>query len=91
VEATPVCLPKLGEHSSWVGKIPKVAGWGMPDEKAGSTTRLLQKLDVPIIEAEECQDMMEMDLPERMLCAGYKQGDKGLSIYIHNLGNFWST
>lgn len=39
-----------------------------------STTRLLQKLDVPIIDLADCSKMMDMDLPERMLCAGYKDG-----------------
>lgn len=31
IEATPVCLPKVGDNRDFLGTIPKVAGWGMPD------------------------------------------------------------
>jgi len=48
----------------------------MPDETAGSTTRLLQKLDVPVLSSESCSKMMEFDLTDRMLCAGFQQGVK---------------
>jgi len=72
----PICLPKIGQHSSFEGVKATVTGWGKPDENAGSTTRLLQKLDVPIIATKKCEDMMDFELTDRMMCAGYEQGGR---------------
>jgi hypothetical protein len=74
IEATPICLPKVGDARDFVPEMVTVSGWGMPDELAGSTTRLLQKLDVPVIDLDECVDMMKFPLTERMLCAGFQEG-----------------
>ncbi|OXA51718.1 Transmembrane protease serine 6, partial [Folsomia candida] len=74
IEATPICLPKVGDRRTFDGTIPKVVGWGLPEETAGATTRLLQKLDVPVLPIDDCAAMMESELSDRMLCAGYPDG-----------------
>lgn len=70
----PICLPRVGDHRTYNGVKATVSGWGKPDELAGSTTRILQKLKVPIIATDECEDMMDFDLTDRMMCAGFEQG-----------------
>jgi len=72
----PICLPDIGDRRRFIGVKAIVTGWGKPDEVAGSTTRILQKLDVPIIKLADCSKMMGFPLTERMLCAGYPQGGK---------------
>ncbi len=45
-----MCLPPANiRENAFEGTMPWVVGWGMPDENAGGTTRVLQKLAVPII------------------------------------------
>ena len=80
---TPICLPKPGSwHNLFDNQKALVSGWGLGDENAGSTTRLLQKLDVPVIPMQKCKDAMPHDLTDRMLCAGFLQGGKDACTVI---------
>lgn len=49
----------------------------MAADNAGGTTRVLQKLKVPVINLKVCQSWMSSVLTQRMLCAGYENGEKG--------------
>ncbi|CAG7722478.1 unnamed protein product [Allacma fusca] len=74
---TPICLPNPATYKeTYVGKSPTVVGWGLADEVAGATTRLLQKLDVPVIDLDKCRAMMPHELTDRMICAGFEEGKK---------------
>jgi len=74
---TPICLPPPNIRTeTWEGTSPWVVGWGMPDENAGGTTRVLQKLSVPIIPNGKCSKWMPGLVTERMVCAGYEEGKK---------------
>ena len=52
-----------------------VSGWGRISE-GGETADVLQKVEVPVIENEDCQSSYPGDLTDNMLCAGYTQGGK---------------
>jgi V8-like Glu-specific endopeptidase len=74
---TPICLPPAASYKeTYVGLSPTVVGWGLADEVAGATTRLLQKLDVPVIDLDRCRKIMPHELTDRMLCAGFEDGKK---------------
>lgn len=63
--------------AGWSGQNFTVAGWGKSDEKAGGSTRVLQKLDVPYIDWSKCEKKIPADiLTRRMLCAGHEGGGK---------------
>jgi hypothetical protein len=75
---TPICLPAASKvNETYEGTKPWVVGWGMPDENAGATTRVLQKLAVPIIPMKKCQGWLPGLVTPRMICAGYEDGKKG--------------
>jgi hypothetical protein len=75
---TPICLPGPGQYDqTFESEIPTVIGWGMARDNAGGTTRLLQKLKVPVIPLKKCQSWVSSVLTQRMLCAGYEEGEKG--------------
>jgi hypothetical protein len=71
---SPICLPNAGDISDFVGKLGIISGWGAPHENASTTTRILQKLEVPIQNLQDCIRIMNYTLTERMLCAGYQDG-----------------
>lgn len=77
---TPICLPPANTFdsmmSSFKGKNMTVSGWGMADEKAGGTTRILQKLDVPWMEFSKCKEFYGDLMTRRMICLGFEQGVK---------------
>ncbi|CAG7728701.1 unnamed protein product [Allacma fusca] len=73
----PICLPEPGLYQeTFQGTVPTVAGWGLPHQDAGGSTRILQKLEVPIIDAQKCQELMPTTLTQRMMCAGFETGGK---------------
>jgi trypsin len=74
IDASPICLPSVGDTSDFVGNIGIISGWGAPQELASSTTRILQKLEVPIQNVEDCIRIMDYFLHERMICAGIQEG-----------------
>jgi hypothetical protein len=82
IEATPICLLKPGERNEFTDLWAKVVGWGMPDEHAGATTRLLQKLDVPVMDSQHCANIMNFDLTDRMMCAGFDRGGKDACMVL---------
>lgn len=51
-------------------------GWGVTEQ--GDFSHVLQKVEVPIVAQEECRAVRGADLPESFLCAGYKEGGKGI-------------
>ncbi|CAL8121400.1 unnamed protein product [Orchesella dallaii] len=75
---TPVCLPPVTTFDSLdlTGANFTVSGWGLAHEKAGGTTRLLQKLVVPFLSREKCEQFLPNQLTNRMICFGYEDGKK---------------
>lgn len=74
---TPICLPPPNKFAeTFEDTKPWVVGWGMPAENAGSTTRVLQKLEIPIIPLKTCQGWLGKVVTQRMICAGYEEGKK---------------
>ncbi|CAG7728300.1 unnamed protein product [Allacma fusca] len=95
----PICLPNvLGANQSSLSNDDPlwVVGWGLAHETAKGSTRLLQKLMVPYIDAEVCQKIVydpqalePKEITERMLCAGDPkggydscEGDSGGPLFI---------
>jgi hypothetical protein len=74
----PVCLPPLQQdlNSSYTNIKATVVGWGRGFEDAGSNNRLLQKVDVPVLDLSECNKTMSEALTRRMICAGYAEGGR---------------
>ncbi|XP_038610616.1 serine protease 27-like [Tachyglossus aculeatus] len=81
----PVCVPDLGVDFQ-AGMKCWVTGWGSPSEQDHlPNPRILQKLEVPIIDTQKCNVLYSKD-PEKgllpktikddMLCAGYAEGKK---------------
>jgi len=74
----PICLP--AEDLSLQGKIGVVAGWGKTDNSYGKTgTNILHKVEVPIIDNDECIKWHEdknilVQLHSEMFCAGHRDG-----------------
>ncbi|XP_021957380.1 serine protease 27 [Folsomia candida] len=74
---TPICLPPPNlPDATFEDTNPWVVGWGMPDENAGGTTRVLQKLSVPILPLKRCQKWLPGLVTQRMICAGFEEGKK---------------
>ncbi|XP_035709987.1 plasma kallikrein-like [Folsomia candida] len=76
---TPICLPRVGNYKKiFTGLNVTVAGWGKAHEKAGASTRKLQKLEgMPILDFEKCVEMTpKFKLTDRMLCAGFVEGGR---------------
>lgn len=89
---TPICLPPAdiwdSHMAGWSGVNFTVAGWGKSDEKAGGSTRILQKLDVPYIDWKKCEKKIPADiLTRRMLCAGHEGGGKDActGTFLHKI------
>ncbi|CAL8129049.1 unnamed protein product [Orchesella dallaii] len=75
---TPICLPPANTFESFdlKGKILTVSGWGLADEHAKASTRLLQKLDVPYIPSKKCLKFYKKLITPRMMCSGFEGGEK---------------
>lgn len=81
----PVCLPPNGfKFESWYGV---VTGWGKTDPALSNRygTRLLQKVDVPVINNEECEKWhrtrgINLKIFPEMMCAGYEDGQKDACV-----------
>jgi len=52
------------------------AGWGVTKENSWSLPAILQKVDVPLVTAQECSKGYPGAITDRMICAGYPQGGK---------------
>ncbi|GFT50742.1 plasma kallikrein [Nephila pilipes] len=81
----PICLPKKDwDFEGWKGMI---TGWGKTDAGIANRfgTRLLQKVDVPIISNEKCEDWhrdkgIDITISNEMMCAGYEDGKKDACV-----------
>jgi trypsin len=67
------------------------AGWGYVKEGSWRLSDLLQKVTVPLVSTEECNNSYNGEITERMLCAGLKeggkdscQGDSGGPLLVHD-------
>ncbi|XP_061087416.1 transmembrane protease serine 6 [Conger conger] len=72
--AQPACLPSP-THLLEPGLLCWVTGWGALKE-GGSSSRLLQKVAVPLISEDVCNKSYGYRITPRMLCAGFQDGDK---------------
>uniref|UniRef100_A0A3B4B5K7 Peptidase S1 domain-containing protein n=1 Tax=Periophthalmus magnuspinnatus TaxID=409849 RepID=A0A3B4B5K7_9GOBI len=68
----PMCLAAQGStfpsgFSSWV------AGWGVMDEDVADT---LQEVELPIVGLNECRCLNEISIPDKTICAGFKEGGR---------------
>jgi len=88
----PICLPQVGRDPE-PGTIAYAAGWGaiIPDDQLGPLAflipkeqkrpKVLQVVDVPLIENHECEVWHDragitVKLYPEMMCAGYRDGGK---------------
>lgn len=81
----PICLPPYGwNFQGWKGII---TGWGKTDPALSNRygTRLLQKVEVPIISNKECEMWhrwkgINLRIYPEMMCAGYEGGRKDACV-----------
>ncbi|XP_068455598.1 transmembrane protease serine 6 [Clinocottus analis] len=72
--AGPACLPPPA-HRLEPGLLCWVTGWGALRE-GGGVSNVLQKVDVRLVSEEACVRSYGHMVTPRMLCAGYRSGDK---------------
>ncbi|XP_036425941.1 transmembrane protease serine 6 isoform X1 [Colossoma macropomum] len=72
--AQPACLPSH-THQLEPGLLCWVTGWGALRE-GGSTSDVLQKVDVRLVSEDACIRSYGYIITPRMLCAGYRSGGK---------------
>ncbi|KAM7419742.1 hypothetical protein PAMA_016705 [Pampus argenteus] len=72
--ARPACLPPP-THQLEPGLLCWVTGWGALRE-GGSVSKVLQKVDVRLVSEEACVRSYGHMVTPRMLCAGYRSGEK---------------
>ncbi|XP_006156590.1 transmembrane protease serine 6 [Tupaia chinensis] len=70
----PVCLPARS-HFFEPGLHCWITGWGALHE-GGPTSNALQKVDVQLIPQDLCSEAYRYQVTPRMLCAGYRTGNK---------------
>uniref|UniRef100_A0A3B3ZUS2 Coagulation factor VII n=1 Tax=Periophthalmus magnuspinnatus TaxID=409849 RepID=A0A3B3ZUS2_9GOBI len=75
--AVPVCLPTSAHaHIQLQSKSTHlVSGWGRVHE-AGPTSRVLKRLQVPLVRTQTCQDQTGLVLTRNMMCAGFLGGQQ---------------
>uniref|UniRef100_A0A2L2YA74 Serine proteinase stubble n=2 Tax=Parasteatoda tepidariorum TaxID=114398 RepID=A0A2L2YA74_PARTP len=81
----PICLPR--KDANFQGRKGLITGWGKTEAGLSNRygTRLLQKVDVPIISNEQCEDWheekgIEIVISPEMMCAGYEDGKKDACV-----------
>ncbi|XP_076314980.1 transmembrane protease serine 9-like [Tachypleus tridentatus] len=97
----PICLPQYGK--SFEGLRGLVTGWGKTDTALSNRygTRVLQKVDVPVIKNRDCEIWhrsrgIDIRIYPEMMCAGYEQGLKDACVgdsggpLIMYLNNRWT-
>ncbi len=57
----------------YIGERCYITGWGRLSS-GGSTPKILQEAQVPIVTPQECRKSYGSSITDRMLCAGYSQG-----------------
>ncbi|XP_042144917.1 trypsin-7-like [Ixodes scapularis] len=72
----PICLPT--KNQEFDGEICTATGWGFTKD-GGKVSKILKKVDLPIVPFEECKEdyegVAEVD-ENTMVCAGYEEGGK---------------
>ncbi|MEN0057383.1 MAG: serine protease [Bdellovibrio sp.] len=53
-----------------------VAGWGTLREGSYGLPSILQKVDVPVVSQESCNQAYKNEITDRMICAGFAEGKK---------------
>lgn len=76
----PVCFPSR-ESGNFSGHDAIVIGWGKLSEKSEDFSSELQKVKLTIIDNKVCQNWFrqagrEMQIDDRIICAGFKNGGK---------------
>ncbi|KAH8024045.1 hypothetical protein HPB51_020803 [Rhipicephalus microplus] len=81
----PICLPPRGW--TFEGWRATVTGWGKTDSTLSNRygTRVLQKVEVPIITRSECEHWhhirgIRIRIHQEMMCAGYKEGRRDACV-----------
>lgn len=94
--SVPICLPtrKHAQNQLLSLHLHQVSGWGRIHE-AGPTSRVLKRLQVPLVRSQVCQEETGLVLTRNMLCAGYLggqqdscKGDSGGPLVTH-FRNTW--
>ncbi|XP_042144918.1 plasma kallikrein-like [Ixodes scapularis] len=80
----PICLPT--KNQEFDGEICTATGWGFTKD-GGKVSKILKKVDLPIVPFEECKEdyegLAEVD-ENTMVCAGYEEGGKApCEIELH--------
>ncbi|CAL9694130.1 unnamed protein product [Knipowitschia caucasica] len=70
----PICLPAQGSTFP-AGQPSWVAGWGSLQE-GGDYPEVLQEVMLPIVGINECRCLNEISVPEKTICAGFREGQK---------------
>lgn len=75
----PICLPE--KSANFTGEMATVTGWGRTQYGVPTAPGVLQKVEVEVLDSEECQKWMKSvgrkeTIFPHMLCAGYKEGGK---------------
>lgn len=73
--AVPVCLPTSAHAHTQLLTVSShmVSGWGRVHE-AGPTSRVLKRLQVPLVRSQTCEEQSGLVLTQNMLCGGYLTG-----------------
>ncbi|MCL4140354.1 UNVERIFIED_CONTAM: hypothetical protein GTU68_045219 [Idotea baltica] len=87
---SPICLPFNYETLNISGEIGTITGWGIT-ATGGSTSNILQEVDVPLITTDECraESIFGSHITDNMICAGVTgqgscQGDSGGPLVWEN-------
>src|SRR5439155_24690064 len=75
----PICLPE--KNDNFTGDKAMVTGWGRTQYGVPQAPGMLQKVEVEVLDTEECQQWMKgvgrrETIFSNMICAGYKEGGK---------------
>ncbi|XP_037780326.1 venom serine protease 34-like [Penaeus monodon] len=68
----PICLPFQFASLDFQGQTGTVTGWGRTDYQ-GSTSNVLQEVELPILTTAECQQYLKSTITNNMMCT-YKAG-----------------
>jgi len=88
---TPACLPADEDAEKFVGKRAWVYGWGTTSF-GGSVSSKLLEVQVPVVSNAVCDDAMQAEITESMLCAGGElnkdgcRGDSGGPLTVDDDG-----
>jgi len=75
----PICLPS--HTSTEVGQPAWVAGWGATDPESTDRPKILQAVEVAVIDSKDCEAWhrargIKLTLYKEMVCAGHKEGGR---------------